>query len=497
VLRHPAEFHDTFRDSRLTSIDVLDYVDRPDRRDRHSIQSVVRALAERIEVVEPRINSFVTLRISDSLEEARLLDSRRREGSGTAPLAGFVVAVKDNIDVRGVRTTVGSRFFARHHARRDAEVIRRLRRAGAIVIGKAALHEFMYGATTNNPHYGVCRNPWNLERIPGGSSGGSGAALAADLCVGALGTDTGGSVRIPASLNGVSGLRPTFGSVSNRRVFPMSSSFDTVGPMARAVSDIAAMLRVLAGRDPRDPWSSQPPSQGGATLSGGVEGLRIGVPTNHFFDQVDPGIVRTVWRAADEFDRLGAQVAEMAVPGVETAIEQIAVMTRAEAFALHEGRLRTRPHWFGEDIRRRLSAGAAVTGSQFARALRGMYQWQASMRRRFQTVDLILTPTLDSTAPPIATADTSMVTARMTRFTYPWSFAHVPAMSIPCGFDELGLPIGLQLAAAPWQENLLLRAGMAFQAISNWHRRRPSWLVELTHEDPGVRGNMSAGVIRG
>jgi aspartyl-tRNA(Asn)/glutamyl-tRNA(Gln) amidotransferase subunit A len=241
----------------------------------------------------------------------------------------------------------------------------------------------------------------------------------------------------------------------------------------------------------------QPPSNARIALSGGVEGLRIGVPTNHFFDEVDPAIVQSVRTAADEFDALGARVIEIDVPGVETAIQQIALMTRAEAFALHEGRLKTRPHWFGEDIRLRLISGPLITGSDFASSLRGMYQWRATVRRLFQRVDLILTPTTDSTAPTIATADTSVVTARMTRFTYPWSFAHLPALSMPCGFDESGLPVGVQLAAAPWHENLLLRAGMAFQAISNWHMRRPAWLNEVAGQDAGVKDSLSRGASRG
>lgn len=449
-------------------------IDDPASRASIRAADLVEGLLERIERVNPVINAYVTVAAEQARAQARLVDAERAAGARLGPLAGLPVAFKDNIDVAGLPTTVGSRFFADAIAADDAEPVRRLRAAGAIPIGKTALHEFVYGATTVNPHYGACRNPWDPARIPGGSSGGSGAALAADLTVGALGTDTGGSVRIPAALNGVSALRPTFGSVSNRGVFPISATFDTVGPMARSMEDVAALLAVIAGYDRRDPRAVEHPlADPLAALHDGVEGLRIGLPTTFFFDGVEPAIERAVRDGAERFAALGAEVVDVDMPGAERAVQDVTLITRAEALALHADRLREHPDWFGEDVRRRLALGEEVRGADFAAAIARMHEWRAFMLEAFEGVDVILTPTTNAVAPPIDSAEMIATTAQMTRFTYAWSLAHLPAASLPCGFDGDGLPIGLQLAGAPWHDATLLRAGVAFQAGTDWHRRRP------------------------
>jgi aspartyl-tRNA(Asn)/glutamyl-tRNA(Gln) amidotransferase subunit A len=345
-------------------------------------------------------------------------------------------------------------------------------------VGKAALHEFVYGVTCNNPFYGACHNPWDLERIPGGSSGGSGAALAADLCIGALGSDTGGSVRIPAALNGITGLRPTFGAVSNRGVFPISWSFDTVGPMARAVPDVARLYAVLAGYDPEDPRAVEHPiADPLAELEGGVAGMRIGIPTNYFFEEIDPEIEQVVRGAIDAFAQLGAQLSEIPVPGAEEANEICTLIIRADALALHRERYEKQQELFGEDIYRRLTLGKEISGADYSAMEQRMYEWRQAMRRAFDTVDLVLSATTNTVAPRIADSETITTTARLTHFTYPWSLAHLPAISLPCGMSTQGLPIGLQLAAGPWQEALLLRAGFAYQSVTDWHRKRPPVLA--------------------
>jgi aspartyl-tRNA(Asn)/glutamyl-tRNA(Gln) amidotransferase subunit A len=453
--------------------DLQRVIDEPARRAEVSAVELAETCLARIEDYQPRINAFFSLTADLALADARLVDAARARGE-RLPLDGMPIAVKDNIDVGGAKTTVGSRFFADRVAEQDSEVVRRLRAAGAVVVGKSALHEFVYGVTCNNPFYGPTRNPWNVERIPGGSSGGSGAALAADLCIGALGSDTGGSVRIPAALNGVTGLRTTFGGVSNRGVFPISWSFDTVGPMARSALDVARLFRFMAAYDAEDPRAVEHEHQDPERdLDKGVAGLHIGIPSNYFFEDLEPEIEAHVRKAADVMADLGAEVFEVNVPGAEFANQICTLIIRADALALHQERYRTQPELFGEDILRRLKLGEQVSGADYSAMIQQMYEWRNAIRSKFGSVDLILSPTSNAVAPPIATSEMIATTAQMTRFTYPWSLAHLPAISLPCGISGDGLPIGVQLAAGPWNESLLLRAGVAYQLVTSWHQRRP------------------------
>jgi aspartyl-tRNA(Asn)/glutamyl-tRNA(Gln) amidotransferase subunit A len=389
------------------------------------------------------------------------------------------VAVKDNIDVAGVRTTVGSRFFEGYVPSEDSEAVRRMRDAGAVIVGKTMLHEFAYGVTCVNEFYGNCRNPWDIDRIPGGSSGGSGAALGADLCIGALGSDTGGSVRIPAHLNGVSALRPTFGSVSSRGVFPICWTFDTAGPMARSMTDVAQMYAVMAGYDLEDPRSEDRPIPDPLErLEAGVEGVRIGIPTEFFFDGLEPGIEDRVRAAAQQFADLGAEVVDMSLPASARANEICSLMIRADALALHRERYENERELFGEDVPRRLALGYEIAGWQYAELAQQMYEWRREMRRIFRDqIDLVLTPTAAATAPLREGAEMIATTAALTRFTYPWSLAHMPAISLPCGLANNGMPVGVQIGADQWQDRLLLRAGVAYQRATDWHLRRPPVLA--------------------
>jgi len=453
--------------------ELLQAIDEPARRREVSAVELVESFLARIEEYQPRINAFFSVTAELALADAAQVDAARARGE-RLPLDGMPIAVKDNIDVAGARTTVGSQFFAKRVAADDSEVVRRLRAAGAVVVGKAALHEFVYGVTCNNPFYGPTRNPWNLERIPGGSSGGSGAALAADLCIGALGSDTGGSVRIPAALDGVTGLRPTFGGVSNRGVFPISWTFDTVGPMARSALDVARLFGLMASYDPEDPRAVEHQHvDPELELDKGIAGLHIGIPSNYFFEDLEPEIEAHVRAAADVLADLGAEVFEVNVPGAEFANQICTLIIRADALALHRERYQTQPELFGEDILRRLKLGEQVSGADYSAMVQQMCEWRAATRSMFGSVDLILSPTSNAVAPPIATSEMIATTAQMTRFTYPWSLAHLPAISLPCGMSSDGLPIGVQLAAGPWNESLLLRTGAAYQQITDWHRRRP------------------------
>ena len=429
---------------------------------------------ERIERFDGDIGAFITVAAGSALEQARAADESLELGRSLGPLHGLPVALKDNIDTAGLRTTVGSSFFAGHVPDADAEVVGRLRRAGAVILGKVTLHEFAYGATNDNAHFGPCRNPWDLSRIPGGSSGGSGAAVAAGLCAAALGTDTGGSVRIPAALNGVSALRPSNGRVSNRGVFPITWTFDTVGPIAHAVADLAAFSDVLAGYDPDDPQSVDAPTDAYLeAVNGELAGLRIGVPLNFFFEDVDPDIVSLVRAAADMFAQGGAELVDIDLPGADTAVESATGMIRAEAFAIHRDRLLERPEGFGEDVRRRLRLGESITGADYAEHRQHAREWCRTVERVFERVDLILSPSTGTTAPP-AGLEMIETTQRLVRLTYGWSLAGLPALSLPCGFTDNGLPVGLQLAAARFREAALIQAGAAYQRETDWHLREPT-----------------------
>ena len=463
----------------LTHDQIGRLIDNPDARGEVPAVDVAEALLARIEAFQPSINAFVTVTPELALADARRVDSARAAGK-PLPLDGLPLAVKDNIDVAGVVTTMASRFFLENVAERDAEVVERLRAAGAVVLGKTSLHEFAFGATTANPPpFGICRNPWDTERTSGGSSGGSGAALAADLCFAALGTDTGGSVRIPAALNGISGLRPTFGSISNRGVFHVAATFDTVGPMARDARDVARLHALMTGFDPADPRAVEhaPPDQ--EEPGQGVVGLRIGVPRGFFFESVEPEVEACVRAAAAAFADLGATVSEIELAADESLCAAAAVIVRSEALALHRERFNTRPELFGEEIRQRFAIGGELRAWELAASLERMYDWRRSLRGVFEQVDVVMTPGTRIVAPRIEGAESVSTSWDLTYFTYPWSCAGVPVLSIPCGFGAGSLPVGMQLVTRDWQERLLFRAAFAYQEVTDWHRRRAPLALSL------------------
>jgi aspartyl-tRNA(Asn)/glutamyl-tRNA(Gln) amidotransferase subunit A len=449
-------------------------IDEPELRSEASAVELTQALLERIDGAS-EINAFITVTPDLALADAARMDKLSARGESAGPLHGMPIALKDNIDLAGVRCTAGSDWFRDRVPDRDAETTRLLRTAGAVIVGKTTLHEFAYGATNNNAHYGPCRNPWDLERVPGGSSGGSGAAVGADLCLGALGTDTGGSVRIPAALNGVTGMRHTYGSVSNRGVLPICASLDTVGPLARSAVDMARLSAVMAGYDWRDPYAIAPPANARLALEPGerLDGLRVAVASAFYFDDVEPAVGANARAAADVLAELGAQIVEIDVSDSKEAMERTTLFSRAEALALHRERLEQDPSRFGDDVRRRLELGYEISGFEVAEALEYMRRYRVRMLEAFETTDMILTPTAPSVAPKIEGSEMIAATAHLTRFCYAWSLAWLPAISLPCGLDENGMPTGVQLAAAPWRDGLLLRAGIAFQRVTDFHRARP------------------------
>jgi aspartyl-tRNA(Asn)/glutamyl-tRNA(Gln) amidotransferase subunit A len=466
----------------VTDDEIRALVDDSALRSGVSAVELAEAFLERLEGAQT-MHAMITITPELALAQAREVDERRSREE-RLPLDGMPVVIKDNIDVAGAPTTVGSRLFADRTPTDDAEVTLRLREAGAVILGKANMHELAFGATSANEAFGAVVNPAAPDRIPGGSSGGSGAAVAADLCLAAIGTDTGGSVRLPASLCGVSGIRPTYGAVSNRGVQPVSVSLDTVGALARAAADVRSVLAVVAGFDPADPTSSRRP----LVLDGAddVRGVRVGV-VESMVDAADPAVALCVRSFVDALEELGAPLSTVALPGWEDAAEACGRLIRGEALAVYREALASRPELLEEGTRRRLALAAADLERGELEGLRHAgARWARQVEATFHEVDLLLLPTIPGEAPLAVSADTVETTATLVPYTFVIAFAHVPALSLPCGTTPNGAPVGVQLAAAPWQDGRALRAGVAVQAGTDWHRWRA--LRPPTRATPGRPG---------
>jgi aspartyl-tRNA(Asn)/glutamyl-tRNA(Gln) amidotransferase subunit A len=402
------------------------------------------------------LNAYITVRAEEARAEA--------EARATGPLYGAPVAVKDVIDVAGTPMTAASAILADHVAAADAEVVRRLRSAGAVVLGTCNLHEFAYGALTTSPHFGPARNPWSREHVCGGSSGGSGAAAAADLAAGTLGTDTGGSIRIPAALCGVTGLRPSTGLVPNRGLFPVAPTFDTIGPIARSAEDCALLLDAIAGTT--------------TDLAGGLEGLRLGV-VEELFRRATSEVAAVVEAAVTQLGELGARVERADVPLLEEAgtIQQLLMLP--EATSVHLPWLRTRLGEYGADVRARLLAGLLLPATAYPSGVRLRARYVRSLSSVFERFDLLAAPAMPVTAPRIGEetvavgGETIPYRLALIPFNSPWSLAGVPAASVPCGFVD-GLPVGLSLVGRRFAEQTVLRAAHAYQQATDWHERRPA-----------------------
>ncbi|MGH2587283.1 MAG: amidase [Dehalococcoidia bacterium] len=432
--------------------------------------ALTEALLARIERLNPVLNAFITVTADEALAAAR---TAQESAGPDGPLRGVPVALKDLFDVAGVPTTAGSIILADNVPARDATVMAKLRSAGAVLLGKLNMHEFAYGVSSTNPHYGDCHNPWAVTHITGGSSGGSAAAVAARLCSGTLGTDTGGSIRIPASLCGVVGLKPTYGRVSRAGVVPLAWSMDHVGPIAGSVRDCALLLGVIAGHDPRDPASANVPVPDYLTgLEDGVRGLRIGLPRPYYFDELDPAVDAAVEEAARVLQAAGALVRDVTVGDGELAVLTGDTVMAGEASAFHQRWLRERPNDYGEDVRERLMLAGLSAASAYVNAQRARVAIRESFLRALNDVDVLLMPATSITAPSIMGFDVPM-RVRLKRGTTPINVAGLPALVLPCGFDGQGLPIGMQLAGRPFEEALVLRAGRAYERATDWHTGRP------------------------
>jgi aspartyl-tRNA(Asn)/glutamyl-tRNA(Gln) amidotransferase subunit A len=443
---------------------------------------VARAHLDRIAARDSTLKAFITVCAEGALEAARQAEAEVMAGRLRGPLHGVPLALKDLFNTAGIKTTGGSKILAESVPAADAAVVARLRDAGAVLLGKLNMHEFAYGPEGINAHYGDARNPWDSgqTRIAGGSSSGSGVAVAAGLAPLALGSDTGGSIRIPAALCGITGLKPTYGRASRAGVLPLSWSMDHVGPMARSAADCALALRPMAGYDPADATTSVLPVPDYlAALTGDVKGLRVGLLRRFFLESATPEVRAAVEQAVATLQGLGAVVDDVELPSVGVVAAASFAIVATEALAYHAEWLRSRAGDYQPDVGERLRMGAFVSGLHYVRA----QQARALVRDEVDAVlarrDVLLAPTtpLPATVPgekDAALGDgTSDVRSALIRLTRPFNFSGHPACSLPCGFTASGLPIGLQLVGRPFDEATVLRAADAYQRATDWHTRHP------------------------
>jgi aspartyl-tRNA(Asn)/glutamyl-tRNA(Gln) amidotransferase subunit A len=440
---------------------------------------LTHACIARIEALDEGLVAFITRTFESALADAKRADGELARGIDRGPFHGIPIALKDLYDVTGIATTAGSRIFAANIARADSAVTARFREGGAVLLGKTNLHEWAFGVTNQNPHFGNAKNPWDTTRIPGGSSGGSAIAVATGMCFLSPGSDTGGSIRIPASLCGIAGLKPTYGRISLRGVVPLAWSLDHAGPLARTVKDLAIALTLLAGYDPDDPGSVDRPVDDYLThLDDGVKGLRVLIPTEHFFDGVDPAVDAAVRAAATVLAGLGAVIEERALPSSGLLLETQRAIIASDAAAYHRDHMRDHPDDFGPYVLERMRSGETVSGPDLAVARRRRAEIRSAWTEVLKTFDVMLTPTTPAAALPREDGRTAgerdAASARLlTSYTSPFNLTGLPALSVPCGFTRAGLPIGLQLAAGPFREAVLLRAAQAYESATAWHRQHP------------------------
>jgi aspartyl-tRNA(Asn)/glutamyl-tRNA(Gln) amidotransferase subunit A len=445
------------------------------RERRLSPVELVATLLEHIESAEKRLNAFITVLPEKALEAAARVEKEIQSGQYRGSLHGVPIGLKDLIYTAGIRTTMGSAFFEDYVPDYSATCVSRLEEAGAIIIGKTNTHEFAYGPTGDRSYFGPTRNPYDPARIPGGSSGGSGAAVAAGLCYAALGSDTAASVRVPAALCGVVGMKPSFGRVSKSGVFPLAWTLDHVGPLTRTVEDNALLLNALAGHDARDPYAAKRSTEDFTReLQRPVRDGSVGVPGNHYFEHVEGEVEGRVREATEVFRSLGAEVREVELPHLPQALKAQRIVLAAEAYAVHEERLESEPGKFGEEVRERIRDGENLKAYRYARAQ------QVTRRRSLEEfghalgeVDVLLTPTVPIAATEIGQREVEInghsehVFSVLTRLTGPTNLNGLPSLSIPCGFTSSGLPIGLQLIGRPFDEATLYRYAHAYEAEVN------------------------------
>jgi len=462
-------------------------------------RSLTRLVLDRLKSVEPKIHAFMTVTPEAAMVQAEAADQRLQSGLPVHPLTGIPIALKDNLCTRGIPTTCSSKILEGFVPPYDATVVRRLKEAGAVVVGKTNMDEFAMGSSTENSAFGLTANPWDRNRIPGGSSGGSAAAVAADACVSALGSDTGGSIRQPAAMCGVVGMKPTYGRVSRYGLVAFASSLDQIGPLTKDVTDCALMMNVIAGHDRLDSTSADIPTPDyTGALDRNPSGLRIGIPREYFIDGMDPEVHHAVREAIHTLERLGAKTHEVFLPHTSYAIATYYILATAEASSnlarydgvrygyrakptkdLLEMYVKTRQAGFGPEVKRRIMLGTYALSSGYYDAYYRKGQCvrtliKADFDEAFKQVDVILSPTAPTAAFKVGEKTQDPLQMYLSDiFTISVNIAGIPALSMPCGFTKSGLPVGLQIMGRPFGEESVLRAAYAFEQATEWHKRKP------------------------
>jgi aspartyl-tRNA(Asn)/glutamyl-tRNA(Gln) amidotransferase subunit A len=449
------------------------------RKKKVSPVELTKECLSRMEQLNPILNAFITITAESALAQARQAEADVKGGKWRGPLHGIPIALKDLFDTAGVRTTAGSGLFKDRIPNEDAEVVRRLKGAGAVLLGKTNMHEFAYGGSSIVSYFGAVHSPWDPSYIAGGSSGGSAAAVATELCYGALGSDTAGSIRLPAADCGVVGLKPTYGLVSIRGVIPLSWSLDHVGPLTRTVADTAIMLQAIAGYDPQDITSEEMkvPDYMQA-LRGNVSSLRIGIPREFFFADLDPDIEAAMKDALSVLGKLTIGIRDTVLPA--NTMESLRDVVRAaEAFAYHREFVAKTPELYQPLTLSRIRLGANVTTPDYIQGRRELAQLRRTAGKLFESVDALVTPTKPIPPPKISDprADDILPTVRNTS---PFNVYGWPSISIPCGFTSKGLPIGLQITGPPGGEAVVLQLAHAYEQATNWHKRRPALATNIS-----------------
>ncbi len=440
------------------------------REKKVSSVELTKAALKTIEEKNPRLNAFITVTSELALEQAAASDARRAKKRDVGPLDGIPIALKDLFFTKGIRTTAGSLLYKDYIPDHDSAVTERLQMAGAVLVGKTGMHELAYGVTSNNPHFGAVRNPHDPDCVPGGSSGGSGAAVAADMCFMAMGSDTGGSIRIPSAFCGTVGLKPTYGRVSRYGSFPLGFSLDHMGPLTRSVRDAGIVLNALAGFDPRDDSTTRRPVMDfGEEGPERLDGMRIGVPKNFYLDRVAPDMLAAFRRCVQTAAALGAHVEEVRVPDIAALNTIGRVVLLAEASALMEPHLADRSK-FGEDVLALFDQGRLVSGVDYVNAQRRRRMMQREFSELFESIDCLFTPVTPTAAPKIGQATLEIngqsedVRLATTRFVRGVNVVGLPALALPCGKDAAGMPLGLQIIGRAFDEDAILAAGSALEA---------------------------------
>ncbi len=435
-----------------------------------SALALTESVLARIEETEPTLNAYMLVTADLAREQAARADEELANGLDRGPLHGIPFALKDLFETAGITTTGGSGFLRDRVPEEDAFVVAKLHEAGIALTGKLGLHEFAFGTTSDNAHFGAIRNPWNPDHSPGGSSGGSGAATAAGSALGTLGSDTGGSIRIPAAACGVAGLKPTRGLVSRSGVVPLSSTLDHAGPLSKTVEDSALILNAIAGYDPADQQSlDRPPEDFARELGRDLGGLRLGVPRHPLWENCDDEVAAACEAALEELRGLGCETVEVEFPRFATAGRLL--ISQVEGAAFHEPWLREHPERYSDELRGKIEPGLERRAIDYVHDLEMRNVIEREALAVLGTVDLLVSPTQPRTAPTVAEGDPG---SRLASYTRAYNISGVPAISVPCGFDGAGLPIGLMIAGRPFAEATVCRAAHAYEQVMGWRLRRPT-----------------------